>query len=123
MAPYRLAPAHAVSVLGNVVTMMKNYFIGINTDLALSTAFRHSHDKQQAGLSQVALPRAWHFPVGWPLGFLCVTRNRNLSLVQSDAQIEWVKVEAMKNGVGRGKQRAKAKGAGKAINDGDGQYN
>lgn len=29
----------------------------------------------------------------------------------------------MENGAERGKQRAKDKGAGKAVNDGDGQYN
>lgn len=43
--------------------------------------------------------------------------------MQSDAQIDYVKEETMKNGVGRGKQREKDKAARKAVNDVAGQYN
>ena len=40
MAPFWLTPAYAVSALGNMVTVIKNYFIGINIDWTPCTAFR-----------------------------------------------------------------------------------
>ena len=74
--------------------------------MAPSTAVRHQwalihtrRQSEQAGLTQVAMPRAWHRTVGWPLGVPWVSKNRNVSLLQSDAQTENVQEEVIKNGV------------------------
>lgn len=80
----------------------------VDTGRALSRAVRHRQDfnlcqvaEQQVSLSQTAIPRAQHLTVDQPLGVLWVSRNRNVPLVQSDAQTENAK-EAIKTVLGAG---------------------
>lgn len=61
--------------------------------------------------------------MGQSLGFPWIPRNRNISQVHFDAQIDYVEEETMNNGVGRGRQREKDKGAREAVNDVAGQCN
>lgn len=65
---------------------------------------------QQASPPQAAVPRDGHHSMGWPLGVLWASRDRNVSLVQSDAHTENVKEEATEHEVRRGNQRTKDKG-------------